>query len=124
MKASAATSFSCVFFFLSSILFAQTTPNSDGNYQQLRNIGLQSGSITVENLRFKRDSATFLLNAGTLCFVAPVNNKVTGAVFVGDGKLLLDPPIASERTSLSVFTNLVLRFTDNTYEELKSAGKP
>ena len=134
MKASAATSFSCVFFFLSSILFAQTTPNSDGNYQQLRNIGLQSGSITVENLRFKRDSATFLLNAGTLCFVAPVNNKVTGAVFVGDGKLLLDPPIASERTSLSVFTkekeyaetfdHLVLRFTDNTYEELKSAGKP
>src|SRR5215813_3533748 len=49
------------------------------------------------------------------------------------GKLILEPPIASERASLSVLTkekeytesfdHLVLRFTDNTYEEIKSAGK-
>jgi hypothetical protein len=134
MKASAAVSLGCVILCLSSIHFAQTTPNSDGNYQQLRNIGLQSGGITVENVRLKRDAATFLLNSGTLCFLAPVNNKVTGAVFVGDGKFLLEPPTASERAALSVlskekeysesFDHLVLRFTDGTYDELKAAGKP
>ena len=75
-----------------------------------------------------------MLGSGTLCFVAPVNNKVTGAVFVGQGKLLLAPPIASERAIPSIlskekeysesFDHAVLRFTDGTYDELKGAGKP
>ena len=136
MKARAALQMSAVIFvvFLHVSLFAQTTPNSDGLYQQLRNIVLQPTGLTIQNVTLKRDAATFQLNSGTLCFVAPVNNKVTGAVFVGDGKLLLEPPIASERASLSVlsrekvyvetYDTLVLRFTDATYDELKSAGKP
>jgi hypothetical protein len=63
-----------------------------------------------------------------------VNNQVTGTVFVGEGKLLLVPPVAPERTSLSLLSkekkyseksdHLVLRFIDVTYDELKSAGKP
>ena len=134
MNAPTAVPLRCLFFIclLSLPFFAQTTPNSDGNYQQLRNITLQTGGITVQNVTLKRDAATFQLNSGTLCFVAPVNNKVTGAVFTGDGKLLLDPPIPSERASLAVFTKekeysesfdtLVLRFTDGTYDELKAAG--
>jgi len=69
-----------------STLFSQTTPNSDGNYQQLRNIALQSNGISIENVTLKRDAASFLLNSGTLCFVAPVNNRVRGAVVVGDGQ--------------------------------------
>lgn len=136
MKARAAFPIGCVVsaFFQFGILTAQQTPNSDGNYQQLRNIALQTGGITVENLTLKRDAATFQLKSGMLCFVAPVNNKVTGAIFVGEGKLLLDPPTPSERAMLSVlskekeyaetFDRLVLRFTDGTYDELKSAGKP
>lgn len=136
MKACAAFLLGCVVYFslLFSVLAAQQTPNSDGNYQQLRNIALLPGAINVENLTLKRDAATFVLRTGTLCFVAPVNNKVTGAVFVGEGKLLVDPPIPSERDVLSVlskekeyaesFDHLVLRFTDSTYDELKSAGKP
>ena len=116
------------------ILAAQTVPNGDGYYQQLRNISLQGESIAISNVTLKRDAATFQLNSGMLCFVTPVNNKVTGAVFVGEGKLLLDPPVAAEHASLSVLTkeqeyserfdHLVLRFTDGTYDELKSAGKP
>jgi len=119
---------------LTTSLYPQTIPNSDGNYQQLRNITLQPGSLTVQNIRLKRDAATFELNSGVLCFVTPVNNKVTGAVFAGEGKLLLDPPVASERASLWLLTkekeyaesfdHLVLRFTDGTYDELKNAGKP
>jgi hypothetical protein len=136
MKTSAASPFGCYLFacLLAGTLSAQQTPNSDGNYQQLRNISLQSGGITIDKVTLKRDAATFQLNSGVLCFVNPVNNKVTGAVFVGDGKLLLEPPTASERANLSLLTkekeysesfdHLVLRFTDSTYDELKAAGKP
>jgi len=106
-------------------------PNSDPVYQQLRNVGLSSEAVTVNNFDFKRDAATFRLT-GTVCFVAPVQGHVTGAVFVGNGTMSLDPPMASERATLKLlskegefverFEQLVLRFTDTTYEELKKAG--
>ncbi len=109
-------------------------PNSDTTYQQLRNISLGSEAVTVKDFDLKRDAATFHLHSGTVCFVAPVNSKVTGAVFVGDGTLILDPPIPSEKSSLKLLTksdgfveqyeHLVLRFTDSTYEEIKKAGTP
>jgi hypothetical protein len=134
MKARAAVTYSCWLWvcLVSTAFYAQTTPNSDGNYQQLRNITLQPGGIAVQNVTVKRDAATIHFDSGMLCFVAPVNNKVTGAVFTGEGKLLLDPPTPSERAMLAVlskekeyaepFDQLVIRFTDGTYDELKSAG--
>jgi hypothetical protein len=113
---------------------AQVTPNADGNYQQLRTITLSGESIAADGITLKRDAATFQLKSGTLCFTKPVNDKVTGAVFVGEGRLLLDPPLPSEQASLSVLTkekeysetydHMVLRFTDDTYNELKRAAKP
>ena len=74
-------------------------PNSDPTYQQLRNITL-SGAIGVSNLTRKRDAGTFHLRSGTVCFLAPVQGKVTGAAFVGDGTLVLDPPLNAERHTL------------------------
>src|SRR3989454_10864640 len=107
-------------------------PNSDPSYQQLRNITLSGEAVTVNNLVLKRDAATFHLRSGTVCFISPVQGKVTGAVFVGDGNMILDPRQASERASLKLltkedefsenFNHLVLRFTDGTYEELKKSG--
>ena len=107
-------------------------PNSDPTYQALRNLSLGGEAVTVTNLDLKRDAGTFHLRSGTVCFVAPVQGKVTGAVFVGDGGFVLDPVIASERASLKLLTkedefserfeHLVLRFTDSTYEEIKAAG--
>jgi hypothetical protein len=106
--------------------------NSDPVYQQLRNIGLGSESVSVSNFELKRDAATFHLHSGTVCFVTPVQGKVTGAVFVGDGTMVLDPPIPIERASLKLLTksdefvekyeHLVLRFTDSTYDEIKKGG--
>jgi hypothetical protein len=108
--------------------------NSDPVYQQLRNIGLGSESVSVSNFELKRDAATLHLHSGTVCFVTPVQGKVTGAVFVGDGTMVLDPPIAIERASLKLLTrsdefveryeHLVLRFTDSTYDEIKKGGTP
>jgi hypothetical protein len=116
-------------------LFAQTappTPNSDPTYQQLRNLGLGSEAVSVKDLTLKRDAATFHLNSGNVCFVNAVEGKVTGAVFVGDGNMVLDPPIGIERSTLKLltkedefsekFSQLVLRFTDTTYDEIKKAG--
>jgi len=120
-----------VVFIWASPAIAQA-PNAEGNYQQLRNIALGSEAVTVTNVTLKRDAATFQLNSGTVCFLSPVQGKVTGAVFVGEGRLLLTPPLRSEEHSLSLltrekefsesFNHLVLRFTDGTYEELKKAG--
>ena len=107
-------------------------PNSDPFYQQLRNLSLDGETVTVTNLTLKRDAGTFHFNSGTLCFVGPVNGKVTGAVFNGDGSFVLDPPSGSERASLKLltkedrfnetFSQAVFRFTDATYDEVKKAG--
>src|SRR5213078_727890 len=113
---------------------AQTGPNSDPNYVALRNITLWSEAVSVMNFSLKRDAGTFHLNSGTVCFVPPVNGKVTGAVFVGEGNFVLNPPTETERKSLKYLTKedefsekferLVLRFTDSTYDEIKKVGTP
>jgi hypothetical protein len=109
-----------------------SAPNSDPTYQQLRNIGLSGEAVSVKDFTLKRDAATFHFHAGTVCFVTPVQGKVTGAVFVGDGNMVLEPPNAMERRSLNLLTHadefvekydhLVLRFTDGTDTEIKKAG--
>jgi len=109
-------------------------PNSDPTYIALRNVGLGSETVHVANFDLKRDAGTFRFNSGTICFLAPVNGKVTGAVFVGDGAFLLVPPTESERKSLKFLTKeeefnekferVVLRFTDSSYEEIKKASTP
>jgi hypothetical protein len=111
---------------------AVPAPNSDFTYQQLRNIGLSAQSVAVTDFTLKRDAATFHLRSGTVCFLTPVQGKVTGAVFVGDGNMILEPPLPIERSSLKLltkedefsenFSHLVMRFTDATYDEIKKAG--
>src|SRR5262252_3891360 len=79
---------------------AQSGPNSDPNYVALRNITLGSEAVSVTNLDLKRDAGRFRLNSGTVCFVPPVNGKVTGAVFAGEGTFQLNPPSEAERKNL------------------------
>jgi Peptidase family M1 domain len=110
---------------------AAPAPNSDPTYQALRNLTLGGESVSVTNLELKRDAGTFHLRSGTLCFVAPVAGRVTGAVFNGDGNFVLAPP-ASEAAMLKLltkenefsenFSQMVLRFTDSTYDEIKKGG--
>ena len=110
--------------------------NSDPTYRQLRDLSLGGDAIAVSNLTLKRDAGTFKFDQGTFVFSTPVNGKVTGAVFTGDGQFILTPPIASEARMISfltkqngnelveTFKTAVLRFTDGTYEEIKKAGSP
>ena len=109
-------------------------PNSDPTYLALRNLTLSGESLSISNFDLKRDVAIFHLRAGAICFVSPVQGRVTGAVFVGDGNLVLDPPSEGERKNLKLltkenqfsenFSHMVLRFTDSTYEEIKKAATP
>jgi len=117
-----------------SFLHAQNPapgPNSDPTYQSLRNLTLSGESVSVSNVELKREAGMFHLRSGSICFVAAVNGKVTGAVFTGDGNFILVPP-ESERRMLKLltkedefsenFSQMVLRFTDSSYDELKKAG--
>jgi hypothetical protein len=110
---------------------APAGPNSDPTYQALRNLTLGGEAVSVSNFDLRRDAGTFHLHSGTVCFVPAVLGKVTGAVFVGDGNLVISPP-PSEAGMLKLFTkenafsenfsHLVMRFTDSTYDEIKKAG--
>ena len=84
---------------------ADQTPNADATYQQLRNLTLGTEAVSLSDVTLKKDAAHFQLNSGTVCFLSAVQGKVTGAVFVGEGRLLLTPPIPSEERSLSLLTN-------------------
>jgi hypothetical protein len=107
----------------------------DATYQQLRNQAASPAEFTnvaaVANLVLKRDAGTFTLRSGEIYFLAPVEDRTVGAVFVGEGEFTLAPPIACEKRSLALFTGepsiteqftkLTLRFTDKTFEEVKAS---
>jgi hypothetical protein len=111
-------------------------PNSDPVYQQLRQMGRTESDFagpfaSVNSLTLRRDAAVFTLRSGELYFAPPIEGHVTAAVFIGDGELTLVPPTAIEKHTLSIFINddklteqfsrLVVRFTDNTFEEIKAS---
>lgn len=110
--------------------------NVDPIYQNLRQLAKTNqdfaGSYaTVNNLVLKRDAATFTLKTGEIYFLAPVENRYTGAVFIGTGEMSMTPPTQAEKNSIKIFTDqegiveqfdkLVFRFTDKTYEEIKAS---
>ncbi|PYS30383.1 MAG: hypothetical protein DMF75_16065 [Acidobacteria bacterium] len=113
-------------------------PNSDPVYQQLRQMGKSPQDFagpyaTVNNLVLKRDAATFTLTSGEIYFAPMVENRTIGAVFIGEGELALTPPTEVEKHNLALFINqpsikesfdrLVLRFSDKTFEEIKSSAQ-
>ena len=114
---------------------AAPRPNSDPSYQSLRKQGkahdFAGEYARVSHLVLKRDAATFTLQSGELYFLPPVEGRVTGAVFIGEGELSLTPPVEWEQRSLALFTGeptlterftkLTLRFTDKTYQEVKAS---
>jgi len=111
---------------------APLTPNSNATYQQLRQLGYGGEAVVVSDLVLERDAGRFTFKSGSFCFLAPVEGRVTGAVFVGEGSFSLTPPIDVEKRILQMltktggmeedFSDLVLRFTDSTYDDIKKAS--
>jgi len=111
---------------------AQREPNRNAAYQQLRTLVAGDDVVSVTNLALERDAATFTFTRGDIAFYPAVNGRVTGAVFRGAGHLHIAPPSAEERHNLRIlshaeefdedFDQAVLRFTDQTAEELRKGA--
>ena len=102
-------------------------------YAQLRQLGVSDQSALTENVVFKRDAATFTFVNGHLTFAAPVGGRVIGAVFEGQGTVLINPPTPMDQRQLSRFTkspmlqdefrHAVFFFTDDSWSELQKVLK-
>ncbi|HEY6292184.1 MAG TPA: M1 family aminopeptidase [Terriglobia bacterium] len=102
---------------------------------QLNKLSIDSSSAHfLRDAHISRDRVSIYFNRGFLGLFSPVEGEVTGAIFVGDGEVLLIPPDAVERQSLVRFTgspvldekfsSIFLRFTDNTAKELLALARP
>lgn len=111
--------------------------NPNPLYLQLRQKSVSAdafaGSVaSVNNLVLKRDAATFTLKSGEIYFMSPVEGRTVAAVFIGEGEMNLTPPTEVEKNAIKVFTNepgfteqftqLVLRFSDKTLDEIKQSA--
>jgi hypothetical protein len=100
-------------------------------YQSLAQFQLSDKSVIAEQLQIKRDRVEMSFN-GTFYLEAPVAGKIRGAVFIGIGKVHIEPPVEFERDNLrrmlhadaidSDFRTVVLRFTDDTAQNI--AARP
>lgn len=107
--------------------------NTDPLYQEIRkNLNNKLGECaTVNNLIMPKDRGVFTMRSGEICFANKVQDRVTAAVFIGDGEFQLTPPIEIEKRHLAIFTDapeikeqfteLVMYFSDKTYDELKKS---
>ncbi len=99
---------------------AKALANSDPVYKELRAVGLGQ-TFRLDDFTLNADAATFHFQKGTLTWIRPVENVVTGAVFVGEGHFhlkavtKLDANEINRRTGNEEvdedFTEVVFRFT-------------
>ena len=104
---------------------ADAASDAASMYAALRDIGVDTtAALRITGVKFSRGPATFLLDDGVWLPFEPVGGRVTGAVFIGEGRVFYDPPSGVERDQLVKFTDeesltqafdrIYLRFTDAT----------
>jgi peptidase M1-like protein len=111
---------------------ARAMANNEATYVKLRNVKIGGEAIHVKDFVLKRDAGVFTFRSGVFSLLEPVNGKITGAVFTGDGSFALTPPIEVEQRNLAIltrgqpfeeqFSSAVFRFTDGTEEELRKGS--
>jgi hypothetical protein len=108
--------------------------NSEPVYRQLRDVGLGS-SFRFDNVNVTEDVGTFQFQKGTLTFLRPVEGRVTGAIFIGDGHFNLKParPLDAHELNRRIgsdelnedFDEAVFRFTPaGRMKLLSGVGEP
>jgi Peptidase family M1 domain len=115
---------------------AESTENPLALYSQLNEVSVNPSQVYfIRDARITRAGINLYFNRGYIGFFTPVAGRITGAVFTGDGEVLLLPPNPVEKRSLAQFTksavleerfaSAYLRFTDGTAQELlQKARKP
>src|SRR5215211_7498349 len=103
-------------------------PIADPTYTELRNARPDGRRVPVQGLTLERDVFRFQFDSGAFHFLAPVEGRTVGAVFVGQGSLKLVPATPAETRQLALssggdkgfeslteeFGELVLLFADDT----------
>ena len=121
-----------------SIAEAQTVAQQPENashpaeklFLRLGSVGLDAARVYhVRDAHIDRPGLYLTLEDGTIGFTQDVLGHVTGALFEGEGEVLVLPPDRAERSSLALFTGSAIleekfafgyiRFNDRTYDELK-----
>lgn len=107
-----------------------TAPQSPREfYQALNALRVDPARVYyVRDLNLRRDAVSLYLTEGKLAFLTPLDGRVTGAVFIGRGRVIATPRDPGERRSLAQFLGVplldqsfsraYLRFTDNFAAEL------
>ena len=118
---------------------AQSIPLTTGPvlplYRALRDLGPDPQKVfQIREAEIDREDVHIWLNDGTLAFIQAVDGRITGAIFEGEGEVLVRPPDRMERASLGRFigagvleeklTSAYLRFNDNTAKDLEPYLRP
>lgn len=99
-------------------------------YRSLSTLPVDGAHIyNVHNLVVRRDGVAFTFTDGVLGFLAPLDGRISGAVFIGRGRVFALPPNRAERASVLRFLKVplvdvdfwqaYLRFEDDTAEEIQ-----
>lgn len=105
----------------------------DPTYAAVRGARPDGRRIPVRDLVLERDAFRFQFDSGEIHFLAPVEGRTFGAVFVGQGSYRLTPATRNERRHLALvsgggqdfetlsdnFEDLLLLFADDTAAELQ-----
>ena len=114
-------------------LAAFAAPSPDPTYAALRAARPDGRTVPVHGLVLERDAYRFQFDSGAFYFLAPVEGRTVGAVFVGHGSYRLSPATENERKHLALasgagegfetltddFDDLVLLFADDTAQEIE-----
>jgi hypothetical protein len=102
--------------------------------EQLSEVTIDPAQVYVlRNAQITRDRVKIYFNHGFIGFFAKVNGEISGAVFSGQGEILMIPPNPVEKRNLAQFTgapileeqfvSLFMRFTDRTAQELLAVAR-
>lgn len=102
--------------------------NSKQLYDHIKAFSLTGGSAEAAQLVLKRDRVEMTFD-GAFYFASPIEGRVTGAVFIGQGRFRAEvPPSDFEKDNVrrmlgtdiveSDFSSAVLRFTDDAFDHI------
>ena len=108
---------------------APASLDPQATYKQLEDVRLDpSQTYIIRDARISRGALNIYLDRGVIGFFEPVAGRITGAIFKGDGEVLMIPPNPVEKLSLAQFTksavleerftSAYMRFTDDTAGQL------
>jgi hypothetical protein len=77
--------------------------------QALNDLRANAGQVyDVQDIKLRRGPISITLSGGKLAFFSPLQDRVTGAVFIGSGHVIATPRDPAERLSMARFLEVPL----------------